>query len=301
MPSRIGLANRAMQPFLSRPIRRIVLAVVASLDGPSLAADPPGFGTGDAVQLKAKAALEKEPSLRDLALLVSVRDGVVLVSGGVPDEATATKIEDLLTRVPGVSVVRVTTWVVPPPDPMKRLVGEKLTGPVTATGLSDRVVPSLAVNPLLPGSVSTAPPTLPEGIGPPPAARPPEAVVAQRVEPTAVRGMLQPPVVATAGTFRLPAGIDVPPAPAGPAVYPTIRPTRVPVAPVEPPPADIALALLAVRKSDPRFAGLTAEVRNGSAVVTGTAASKADAETFAAEVAKIAGVGRVTLGAVKSR
>jgi hypothetical protein len=99
----------------------------------------------------------------------------------------------------------------------------------------------------------------------------------------------------------LPAGIDVPSAPAGPAAYPTIRPTRVPVAPVEPPPADIALALLAVRKSDPRFAGLAAEVRSGSAVVTGTAASKADAEAFAAELAKIPGVGRVTLGVVKIR
>jgi len=287
-----------MRPPLSCAVCRVALAAVAGWGGPSFAADPPGFGTSDVVQLKTKAALESDPALKGLPLWVSVRDGVVLVSGGVPDEATATKIETLLARVPGVTVVRVTTWVVPPTDPMKALVGAKLAGPVTAgNGFERAAAPHLAVNPVLPGTVPTPPPTLPDGFGPP-EARPPEPVVAQRVESAVAGGVLQPPIVTATGTIRTPVGIDVL---ADPVTYPTIRPTRVPVAPAEPAPADVALTLLALRKSDPRYAGFTVEVRNGAAVVTGTAASAADADAFAAEVAKLPGVGRVTVGAVRPR
>jgi BON domain len=288
-----------MRPYLARTICWIALAAAAGWGGPSFAADPPGFGSSDVVQLKAKAALESDPALKGLPFWVSVRDGVVLVSGGVPNEATAAKIESLLVHVPGVTVVRVTTWVVPPADPMKALVGEKLAGPVTAGNGSGRAAtPHLAVNPILPGNIPDPPPTLPDGFNQPPAARPPEPVVAQRVESAVMGGVLQPPIVTATGTARTPVAIDIP---ADPVTYPTIRPTRVPVAPADPSPADVALALLTLRKSDPRYAGLTVELRGGSAVVTGTAASAADADAFAAAVAKLPGVGRVTVSAVRVR
>ncbi|HEY2785306.1 MAG TPA: BON domain-containing protein [Fimbriiglobus sp.] len=288
---------------LLNPRLAVAIATALGTCGFGVSAEPPGFGSNDAVQLKAKAALEKDPVLKNLNLWLSVSDGVVLVNGGVPDEVTKGKIEAVLAKVPGVSVVRVTAWVAPAEDPIRKLVEDRLVGVPDAPLPNKYAAPSLAVNPILPGAVPDEIPGLPVGIGavPSPASRPTGTVVAQRFDPASVGGFLQPPVVATNGSATLPPGFDVPPPPVGPAAYPTIRATRVPVAPVELSPADAALELLAVRKSDPRFAGLIAVLRNGSALVTGSAATRADAEAFAGAVGKVPGVGRVAVGSIQIR
>jgi hypothetical protein len=293
-----------MRPFLTRVIRRMTVVVLTTggVSGHILAGEPSLFGAADTVQLKAKAALEKDPALKRLNLWVSVRDGVVLVNGGVSDEATAGKIEAVLSKVPGVSVVRVTTWVTPATDPIKKLVADKLGDAGTVTTTGGRSEPSLAVNPVFPAAVPTIP-SLPDGVGavPIPVGRSAGTFVAQRVEPVPGGGMLQLPVIASNGSPRLPVGIDVPPAPYGPLGYPTIRATRVPVAPADISPVEMALALLELRRSNPKFTGLMAEVRRGSAVVNGSAASKTDVDAFAAAVAKIAGIDRVSVGSIQIR
>jgi len=294
-----------MRPSRKPAIPRIIAAVASAwgMMGVALCDEPTGFGASDAVQMRAKAALEKDPALRGLSLWVSVGDGVVLVSGGVPDEATAAKIERVLSKVSGVSVVRVTTWLVPTVDPIKKLVADKLADNTPVMVMADRFEPSMAVNPVIPAAVTGPIPALPDGIGAPPRpeARSADTVVAQRLEETRSQGILQTPVVTGNGSLRLPPGIDVPSAPCGPVAYPTIRATRVPVAPAEISPAEIALALVEIRRGDPRFSGLVAEVRGGMAVISGSAATKADADAFAAEVAKVGGIERVSVGVMQFR
>ncbi len=296
---------RAMLPAFFHTNFRLAIALGAIVGtcGFPAAAEPPGFGSSDAVQLKAKTALEKDPVLKGLNLWVSVRDGVVLVNGGVPSEEMAAKIEAVLSKVPGVTVVRVTTWVVPAEDPIKKLVGNKLAGPSDLTPPNKAPTPILAMNPVLPGSLPNVIPALPEGIGAVPAttSRATGTVVVQRFDPASEGGFLQPPVATNNGSTKLPPDIDVPAAPVGPISYPTIRATRVPVAPAVQSPVETALELLAVRKSDPRFAGLVADLRGGSAVVTGSAATRADAEAFAEAVKKIPGVGQVKFGTIQVR
>jgi hypothetical protein len=281
-------------------MRCTALTVAAVVGAGSAWAEPPGFGSSDAVQLKAKAALEQDPALKSLSLLVSVRDGVVLVTGGVPDAETAARIETVLTKVPGVSVVRVSTWPATAPDPLAKAVVDRMAGTPPPVPMESKIEPMLAVNPVLPGKVATGVPALPAGTGAAP--RPADTVTVQRIDPPPADGLLRQPVVANTGSTKLPPNFDVPPPPSGPAGYPTIRATRVPVAPVAAGGgADVALSLLAIRKSEPRFADLVAEVRGGSAVVTGTAPSRADAEAFAAEVEKIRGIDRVTVGSIRLR
>lgn len=278
-------------------LRRIILVLVAGAgtDGFGAGPEPPGFDSDDQVQLGVRAAIGKDPALKSLNLWVSVRDGVALVNGGVPDEITSGRIEALLSRVPGVKIVRITTWSVPSEDPIRKLVADRMSGPsVPSTGASPP--PQLAVTPIAPGVPLKQVPHLPElsQLSTRTESRPEGTVVVQRVEPPVAGGLLQPPVV---GVYESNSSSQGPAA----APYPTIRPTLLPVAPADSAASHPAETLLLLRQSDPRFSGLTAVLQDGTATISGTVSARADADAFAAAVAKLPGVNRVTVAQVRIR
>jgi hypothetical protein len=86
------------------------------------------------------------------------------------------------------------------------------------------------------------------------------------------------------------------PAPAGTLTgYPTIPAPAVPTRP-----ADSVEAAVAELRRNPRFAGLTVAVTEGTATIAGVAARDDDPWALAAAVRKLPGVDRVVVGAVKA-
>jgi hypothetical protein len=64
---------------------------------------------------------------------------------------------------------------------------------------------------------------------------------------------------------------------------------------------DLLAAAERVRKTEPRFAGLTVETRHDTLVVGGTAPQASDAWDFAKKLQTLPGVGRVAVGAVAGK
>jgi hypothetical protein len=110
-------------------------------------------------------------------------------------------------------------------------------------------------------------PRLPPMLSLAPPERRAEGTVTARHMPAAAAGFLLDPL-----------------APVSELPYPTIKPPAVPTAPL-----------------DPRFAALTVELKDGTAVIGGRARSHADAWDFANHVRKRPGVGRVVVGQIDTR
>jgi hypothetical protein len=261
-----GHPRRHGRPLLTR---LLTVAAAAAALGPAPAAPPdpvprPAASPDLELTLRAKAALAAEADLKGLDLVVSIVDRVAVVGGPVPSATTADRVGRVLRGVPGLADVRVSCWVEPPDDPLKRLVADRLR-PGPAAELP-RPAPAEAV---------------PE---PPPAdPRPAGRVVAQRAGGAPAGSLLMDPVAVRGGRA------------AGPQ-YPTIPAPAVPVRPTP----DLAAAVEDVRRADPRFAGLTADVRGGEVVIVGRAAD-GDAWDLAAAVRRVPGVGRVALGRIEGR
>jgi hypothetical protein len=271
-------------------VRRHGLSIVFALfAAPALSAAPPAppAAAADpdaALEVKAKAALAAEPGLAGLALMVSVVDRIAVVGGPVPDAGVAARVEAAVRKVPGLTDVRVSCWVPVADDgQLRKLVGEKLRAEP-----AEPVVPPLAIVPR--PSPEPVPPTLPLTLAPRPTEEPQPTgtVTVQRIAaPQGLAGLLLDPVAA--------GGVLPMPAPA--TAYPAIPAAAVPVVPAVGP-GSVPAVLAALRK-DPRFAGLTVELKAGVAVIGGRAAHADDAWEFAAAVRKLPGVERVVLGDVR--
>jgi hypothetical protein len=111
-------------------------------------------------------------------------------------------------------------------------------------------------------------------------------VVAMKPQPPSTGFLLDPAPARVAAS-----SVDVPPAPPGPAQYPTIPPPQVPVAAAD----DLATAVETVRTADGRFAKMKAAVSGDVVTISGTAADGA-AWDFIAAVRKVPGVARIRLG-----
>jgi hypothetical protein len=254
---------------------------LALLFAPAAAAGPPAAADRDpALEVRARAALAADPELAGLPLMVSVVDRIAVVGGPVPGADLIDRIEAAVRRATGLSDVRVTCWVPATDDPLRRMVGDRLKGagslPVPPLALAPRPDPTPSPAPLL-------------ALAPRPAEERTAAdtVTVQRITaPPALAGVLLDPVA--------PGGVLPMPSPAG--SYPTIPSPAVPAAPVSGPGA--VPAVLAALKQDPRFAGLTVELRSGAAVIGGRAGRHADAWEFASAVRKLPGVERVIVGDV---
>ncbi|MCU0706162.1 MAG: BON domain-containing protein [Fimbriiglobus sp.] len=261
------------------------LGLAAGLASAVIAQPPPrARTTDDAVALRVRQALDAHPELRPhkLNLLVTVIDGVVVIGGAVPDEKLVGAIESA-AKVDGAARVKVTVWTQPTADPLAAKIEEKLAPRPFPTPPAPPVVLSLPTDP-----------------------RPTAAPTARTAAPSPA--LLQPPVVAVERTSRSP-HLRTPGA--EPPEYTPIPATNLPTEPVaEPLPATPVRAAIPEPeratdadgwKRDPRFARLTVEVRNGTAVIGGRAATREAAWELAEVVRGWPAVERVVIGRVELR
>lgn len=240
----------------------------------------------DVVALRVRQALADHPTLapHKLNLLVTVTDGVAVVGGAVPEEQLSRTIETAAAKVDGVARVKVAVWVTPSAQ----------TDPLAAR-LEDKLNPRPAPPPQPAVTLS-----VPTDTPPRPDPRPTGSVTART---TPVPSVLQPPVQSAERTSRAP---HVRPPGAEPPEYTPIPATNLPTEPiVEPLPAAPVRAAAPREpeadawKRDPRFAKLTVEVRNGTAVIGGRATSHTAAWDLADEVRNWPTVERVVVGRVE--
>jgi hypothetical protein len=242
------------------------LAAGAASGGPGVAGGP--AGTADvALARAALAAVDADPQLRAATVVVSVVDRVAVVGGPVPSADAARRAEEVVRAVPGVAEVRNRCYVQPGADPLIRPVQDWPSPLPPRRLLAD-----------LPGVVS---PARPEAAGEPAA----DAAVAaapagqRRVagKPSAPADNVLLPPVAPGGSVR--------PATPAPGLL-----TGRPAGPLD--------AAEAARRADPRFAGLTLTLADGTLVIGGTAARSSDAWELARQLRTVPGVDRVAVGSV---
>ena len=236
------------------------------------------------------AAIDADPVLKDVNLVVSVVDRGAVIGGPVGTEEIKKRAETVVRAVTGVASVKNVCFVQPDPDPLLRAVTERLKPGAKPTGVA--ALPGVAI-----------PPTAPEGFLPPVPPQPPSDLLAGAPRPVET---LRPtlPTVNVLGAPVAPVGADTAvkvaprptaaPAP-GPDPLPT-APTALTGSPAKP--TDVQTAAAAIRKADPRFAKLTVETKpDGGLFVSGWSAKPSDVWDFAAELRKVPGVVRVAVDA----
>lgn len=273
----------------------LVVAVVGFV-AVAFAQPPTTSRTSDTtLALRVRQALDNHPALRphQLNLLVNVIDGVVVIGGPVPDTKLSGTIEEAAKAVEGVARVKVSVWQqsAPRSDPL-------------AAKLDDRLNPKPVV-PTTP-AVSLGVPTEPQPPKPDP--RPKADVTARKTDlPEPSPNVLQPPVSSAERTSRAP---HVRPPGAEPPEYTPIPATNLPTEPIAEPRPTNATPVRAAPpreperesdawKRDPRFAGLTVDVRNGMAIIGGRAKTQAVAWELAEQVRNWPTVERVVVGKVE--
>ncbi|MCS6867113.1 MAG: BON domain-containing protein [Gemmataceae bacterium] len=227
------------------------------------------------------AALDADPVLKDVNVVVSVVDRSVVLGGPVANESLKKRLEELVRAVPGIASVRNTCFVHSEPDRLLRAVATRLKPDATASEPAP-----------LPG-VALAPTAAP-GYLPPPSplvvtdtiaeTTTPQTVVVQKpaLPPGLVGGVLGAPVVPHPTT-----GPRSPSAPPAPGSLTSTPPSR---------PAEVAATVQALRQANPRFAHLTVEAQpDGGLFIRGWSAKPADVWDFAAELRKIPGVTHIAV------
>lgn len=245
---------------------------------PTAAPASPKRPSDDALSLRVQQAIDTDPQLGRLSLnlLVNVLDGVAVVGGPVPQDDVRRQIEAVVSAVPGVSRAKVTVWVpaAAKADPFPQMVADR-TNQRTNADRPAVVRPAITLS--VPNTDSTEA-RLPAG------------------------GMLNPVTSAGRNSDRVVPGAEPPP-------YPTIPPTMLPTVPV---PEDRAWAAaphppgrrsnpIDTLRREPRFAALTVELSDGTAVIGGRARRHADAWEFADVVRSLPEVNRVVVGRIDVR
>jgi hypothetical protein len=227
------------------------------------------------------AAIDADPVLKDVNLIVSVVDRGAVIGGPVSSDEVKKRAEAVVRGVPGIESVKNVCFVQADPDPLLRAIAARLKPGAKPAGSA-----------ALPG-VALAP-TSPEGFLPPIPPQPPTDLLASADDPNRV--VVQRPTIPVG-----PVGIlGAPVSPSNPAT------TKASPAPANAPgaltvstaakPADVQAAAAALRKNDARFERLTVEVKpDGGLFVTGKSAKAADAWDFARELGRIPGVARVAV------
>lgn len=237
------------------------------------------------------AAIDADPMLKEVNLVVSVVDRGAVVGGPVVSEDVKKRVEAVVRGVPGVESVKNVCFVQSDPDLLMRAMAARLKP--EAKGPAVAGLPGVAL-----------PPVAPDGFIPPVLPLPPTDLVAAAPGPNTVVAQLPTaPRVGILGAPVSPAGTGVvakvPPlptvaSPTGPAPLPTTPGSLTATTPAVP--ADVQAVVAALRKGDARFARLTAEVKpDGGLFVTGKSATATDAWDFAAELRKVPGVARVAV------
>jgi hypothetical protein len=219
------------------------------------------------------AAFDADPVLKDVNLVVSVVDRGAVIGGPVGGEGVRRRAEEVVRGVRGIRSVKNACFVQADPDPLLRAATARLrpgSPPTTAA---------------LPG-VALAP-SSPDGYLPPVLSQPPSDALAGASD--AKKTVVQRPNLPGVNLL----GAPVAPAPPG-AIHSAPAPGSLTGSPGRP--ADIRAAVVAVRNADPRFAGLTVELKpDGGLLVVGRSAKASDAWDFAAQLRKVPGVAQVAV------
>lgn len=266
------------------------LALTAGLTATTdiaFAADPappasavPGFS--DVVLARSVlAALDAEPELRGVNLVVSVVDRVAVIGGAVPSAAVSKRAEQVVHKVEGVKDVRNSCFVAATPDPLLKAIANR----------QDSMLPPRPVMAGLPGVLTNQlspdlplPPSMNVAASEPAGSK----VVALRPSNAGAASVLGAPVG--------PVGSGISTAsPPVPATAPGVLTGTAPVT------DNLLIAAGEARKADSRFAKLTVELRNGTLVVGGSAPQASDAWDFAKKLQTLPGVTRVAVGAINGK
>ena len=257
----------------------------------------------------AMTALDADPRLKQVTLIVSVVDRVAVIGGPVPTEEHGKWAEERVRGIAGIADVKNRCFVQTTPDPLVRAVADRLgSNPQPTT-------PKLP--PIMPGTK----PAEPVGSAPTDttianAAKPANAVTALRPA-IDTAGVLLPPIRAngpiavndSAPANKNPAPIqatklpDPPPVPGTSNPLPTGVLTATPSVPVVDPsrPESVLAGANAIRRSDARFAGLTVELDRGVVVISGHAARASHAWDLSDAIRRVPGISRVVVGQVDVR
>jgi hypothetical protein len=240
----------------------------------------------------AMAALDSDPRLKDVTLIVSVVDRVAVIGGPVPSAEHGKWAEERVRAVNGIAEVKNRCFVQTRSDPLVRAVAGRLAaGPNPTTPDLPPVVPGVKPTP-----VDTMSP-------------PPEAGVAS-VNPTGnpvtvlrpsgdTAGFLLPPV-RPSGTGPV---VTTPPVPSPSTIPPPVPGTLTATPPVIDPtrPGSVLDAAEAIRRATPRYAGLTIALQGDTLVIGGRAARAKDAWDLSESLRQLPGIGRVVVGEIELR
>lgn len=268
-----GRALSIVRGFTAASVLGVAALAGAAEPRQPAAATTPAKASDVVLARSALVALDADAELRGVNFVVSVVDRVALVGGPVANLRQAKRAEEVVRALPGVADVRNTCFVAPGPDPLLRALADRLGSPLPPRpvmldlpGVLTGTMPSSPFAPPVPDTAFAQNPTKPG------------TVVALR--PAGEPGLLGAPVGAAVAPPFAP--------PATPGVLTANR-------------GDLLTAADAVRGSEPRFAKLTVELRDGVLVVGGSAPLASDAWDFAQKLKSVPGANRVAVGAVAGK
>jgi osmotically-inducible protein OsmY len=265
--------------------------VLLPLPAVAAAHAPEDFPSADAqITFKARAALRDADGLTFLNLGVRLRHGVAILWGSVPSSELAQRAVETVRRVPGVTAVKNELAVVPPDGFSPEVLPSISLAPETDLG-------PLATNPSPGGALVARPgergpvPGQPTASGQTPAVSLLPPIAGNTTPPVKPR---DPPVMLLSPVVPVPSS--------SPDPEDSSKSWR----PVQPSPAiplaqavSLAQAVEQVRRADPRFSRLEAEVRDKVVLLRGTVTQGEDTMALAQALARVPGVERVVVEKVQ--
>jgi hypothetical protein len=286
-----------LRSHLGGQARNLMVAVgLTGIVGTSLA-DPPMPNlpsrseavSNTALSRSVRLAIDADPELRGVNLVVSVVDGVAVIGGPVSSPSVAKRVEWVVRRVPDIKDVKNGCFVISGPDPLMTALAEKMgTAPPTRPAmpelpgvLTGSQPPALSFPPLPNAQNSSLVATAPN----------PNTVVAQKPSIPA-GGVLGAPVSPVgAGAGSTPSSGNEPASNPGPVLGKLTASGGTAQTNAN----GILMSAANVKKVEARFANLTIELNNGILQIGGTSPRASDAWDLAEKLRQIPGVTRVVI------
>jgi len=306
---RFQFPSRTLGHSAPRRLRLFVatLTLTAALSTNAFAMDPTASrnaaraGVSDAMLARsALAALDRDPLLRDVSLVVSIVDRQAVIGGAVPTPDLSQRAEAIVRQATGIEVKN-RCFVQSRPDPLIRAVADRLNPNVRQPNGHDlpgivrpprmQTTDDAALSPstaLASDTTASVTPVVTLKIPSTTSVRP-SLLLDPTVAPSGPRYASQPPMptispVPTRLTNAVPASVS--------SAVPVAVPNRA---------TDLMGTLLDLRRTESRFAGLTVEMREGTVFLAGSSPRDLDAWDFAERVRRVPGVRQVVVGNVNRR
>ena len=301
------LTRLAILPSLEKMLGSFAIAVGLLVSGgtvlaqtqiPALPNRPAGVSNA-VVERSVLSAIDSDPELRGVNLVVSVVNGVAVVGGPVSSAAVSKRVEFVVRGVPGIREVKNGCFVSSGPDQLMQAVAERMVTTLPPRP-SMTELPGVLTGPQPP--VWNAPPgsqnpNLVAAAAPVNKGAGNEVVVRKPANPNGDGlGLLGAPV-GVAGSTPAPAPGAVRNSSSGfgqaPGKLTAASGTGVPTNA-----SDILTSAGNVKKVEARFARLTIELSDGVIVIRGTSARASDAWDLGEKLRQIPGVSRVVIAAM---